>query len=74
MTSGAEEPGRSAPSEPDPSEEALRRLEERLDRASEVAERLIVEAAARAARAPAGDQGAQASAGGPPSPAAEPRA
>ncbi len=53
MTSGSEEPGRSAPSEPDPSEEALRRLEERLDRASEVAERLIVEAAARAARAPA---------------------
>lgn len=63
MTSGSEEPGRSAPSQPDPSEEALRRLEDRLDRASEVAERLIVEAAARAARAPAG---------GPPPPAGEP--
>jgi hypothetical protein len=83
VTSGSEEPGRSAPSEPDPSEEALRRLEERLDRASEVAERLIVEAAARAARAPdsdhgarapADDQGARAPAGGPPPPLSEPEA
>lgn len=55
MTSGAEDPGRSAGGEPDPSEEALRRLEERLDRASDVAERLIVEAAARVAQAPVGD-------------------
>lgn len=55
MTGRPEDPGRDAsgrraPGEPEPSEEALRRLEERLDRASEVAERLIVEAAARVAQ------------------------
>jgi hypothetical protein len=36
---------------PSPTEEALRRLEQRLDRASEAAERLMAEAAAAAARA-----------------------
>lgn len=48
----------SAPEERDPSvpppgsaEEALRRLEQRLDRASEAAERLMAQAAAEAARA-----------------------
>jgi len=44
------------PSVPPPgsAEEALRRLEQRLDRASEAAERLMAEAAAQAARATGG--------------------
>jgi hypothetical protein len=61
----------SAPEERDPSvpppgsaEDALRRLEQRLDRASEAAERLMAEAAAQAAQAArtvgAGDPGAEA--------------
>jgi hypothetical protein len=56
----------SAPEERDPSipppgsaEEALRRLEQRLDRASEAAERLMAQAAAEAARAGAGGGGPQ---------------
>jgi hypothetical protein len=51
----------AAPEERDPSvpapgsaEDALRRLEQRLDRASEAAERLMAEAAAQAARAAMG--------------------
>jgi hypothetical protein len=44
---------RSAPP-PGTAEEALRRLEQRLDRASQAAERLMAEAAAEAARAGAG--------------------
>ena len=47
--------------EPGSPEEALRRLEQRLDRASEAAERLMAQAAAEAARA-----GERASAGDPP--------
>lgn len=43
-------PRRRAPAPPGSAEEALRRIEERLDRASEAAERLIAEAAAEAAR------------------------
>ncbi len=46
------------------SEEALRRLEERLSRASEAAERLIVEAAGSAQAAAAGAASAWAAAGG----------
>jgi hypothetical protein len=42
---------------PGSAEEALRRLEQRLDRASEAAERLMAEAAAAAAGAGAGDPG-----------------
>jgi len=52
----------SSPEERDPpvpppgsAEDALRRLEQRLDRASEAAERLMAEAAAQAARAAGGD-------------------
>jgi hypothetical protein len=57
VTSGPEGPaGPGRSDEPEPSEETLRRLEERLDRASEVAERLIVEAAARMARDPEAGQ------------------
>ena len=47
---------RSAPA-PGSTEETLRRLEQRLDRASQAAERLIAEAAAEAARAGGGTQG-----------------
>jgi hypothetical protein len=43
-------PRRRAPAPPGSAEEALQRIEERLDRASEAAERLIAEAAAEAAR------------------------
>ncbi len=43
-------PGRST--EPGPADDLLGRLEERLDRASEAAERLIAEATARATRRP----------------------
>jgi hypothetical protein len=45
-------PGGSEPA--GPAHEALRRLEERLERASDAAERLFAEAAARAAAQPAG--------------------
>ena len=47
-----ERPGESAPGSP---EETLRRLEQRLDRASEAAERLMAQVAAEAARARAGE-------------------
>src|SRR5436305_4197883 len=47
---------RSAPG-PGPTEEALRRLEQRLDQASQAAERLIAEAASEAAARAAGRQG-----------------
>jgi hypothetical protein len=63
VSTGPHGPGRPAPDDPEPNEEALRRLEERLDRASEAAERLIIEAAARVARAPGGDEVAQAPGG-----------
>jgi hypothetical protein len=57
MTGGPQDPtGPARGDEPEPSEETLRRLEERLDRASEVAERLMVEAAARVARDPEAGQ------------------
>jgi hypothetical protein len=47
----SEEPGRRrSPAPPGSTEEALQRLEQRLDRASRAAERLIVEAAEAAAR------------------------
>jgi hypothetical protein len=46
--SGGSEPGQPSPRLS--AEEALRRLEDRLDRASDAAERLIAEAAAEAAR------------------------
>jgi hypothetical protein len=63
VSSGPQDPGRQARGEPEPNEEALRRLEERLDRASQVAERLIVEAAARVVQPPEGG-GAQPGGGG----------
>jgi hypothetical protein len=44
--------GRRQSGEPEVGEDALRRLEERLDRASDAAERLIAEAAASATRKP----------------------
>ena len=55
------EPGETAPGSP---EETLRRLEQRLDRASEVAERLIAQAAVEAARAATGAVGAGGSVSG----------
>jgi hypothetical protein len=51
---------------PGTAEEALRRLEQRLDRASEAAERLMAEAAAAAAGAVAGGVGEPAPANGDP--------
>ena len=53
MPASPEERDPSVPA-PGSAEEALRRLEQRLDRASEAAERLIAEAAAQAARAAMG--------------------
>jgi hypothetical protein len=59
-----EEPGRlRSPAPPGSAEDALRRLEERLDRASEAAERLMAQAAAEAA---AGLRGGGAAAAGEP--------
>ncbi len=49
-----EPPRRRSPAPPGSTEEALQRLEERLDRASRAAERLIAEAAEAAARGGAG--------------------
>jgi hypothetical protein len=54
-------------------EEALRRLEQRLNRASEMAERLIVEAAARmASEGPGSSAGSEAAGAPPPAGASEP--
>src|SRR5580704_2017220 len=55
MPSSPEEPGRVP--EPGSPEEALRRLEQRLDQASEAAERLMAQAAAAAAARVAGSAG-----------------
>jgi hypothetical protein len=49
MSGEPRDPNEKPPDDPTLAEEALSRLEERLDRASEMAERLIIEAAARAA-------------------------
>jgi hypothetical protein len=67
MPSSPEEPGR-APDTGSP-EEALRRLEQRLDQASEAAERLMAQAAAAAAARVAGDPaGGPGNTGNPPNP------
>jgi len=64
MPSEPDEPGRAP--EPGSPEDALRRLEQRLDQASEAAERLMAEAAAAAAaRATGGAGGAAGGAGNP---------
>jgi hypothetical protein len=62
-----ESPGGPAPDSP---EETLRRLEQRLDRASEAAERLMAQVAAEAARAGAGARHAEGARAGADSPAA----
>jgi hypothetical protein len=77
MSGEPRDPNEKPPDDPTLAEEALSRLEERLDRASEMAERLIIEAAARAASDTAregepaegvegsqGSQGSQGSEGG----------
>lgn len=71
MSSEPRDPNAKPPDDPALAEDALNRLEARLDRASEIAERLIVEAAARAASnppredEPATEDGESASAGSP---------
>ena len=62
MPSSPEEPGRIP--EPGSPEEALRRLEQRLDQASEAAERLMAQAAAAAAARVAGSAGESAAGAG----------
>jgi hypothetical protein len=62
-----DDPGSPPGGEPElTSEEALRRLEQRLNRASEAAERLIIEAAARAA-GEGGGEGSERAGSDPPS-------
>ncbi len=65
MPSSPEEPGRVP--EPGSPEEALRRLEQRLDQASEAAERLMAQAAAAAAARVASSAGESAAGAPPPS-------
>ncbi len=65
MPSSPEEPGRVP--EPGSPEEALRRLEQRLDQASEAAERLMAQAAAAAAGRVASSAGESAAGAPPPS-------
>jgi hypothetical protein len=62
MPSSPDEPGRVP--EPGSPEEALRRLEQRLDQASEAAERLMAQAAAAAAARVAGSAGESAAGAG----------
>src|ERR1700733_10229488 len=55
----SEPPRQRAPAPPGSAEEALRRIEERLNRASEATERLIAEAAVEAARGGEGGGGGE---------------
>lgn len=63
----SDEPARQrSPAPPGSAEDTLRRLEQRLDRASEAAERLMAQAAEAAALGNPGDAGETAGAGDPP--------